>query len=40
MERINDVPLKEFQFSVVTHTSVSVGVQQLVQTGFNFVQLR
>jgi hypothetical protein len=36
MERINDVPLKEFSCSVFTHISVSVGVQQLVQTGFNF----
>jgi len=39
MERINGVPLKEFQFSVVIHISVSVSVQWLVQTGFNLVQL-
>ena len=39
MERINGVPLKEFQFSVVIHISVSVSVQWFVQTGFNLVQL-
>lgn len=39
MERINGVPFKEFYFSVAIHIGVSVGVQRLVQTGFNFVQL-
>jgi len=39
MERIDDLPLKEFHFPAVIHISVSVGVQQLVQTGLNCVQM-